>query len=178
MVTERVSLGSTSADATSSAIGVSSLPVTSLTLKVGVSATAVRSIGRLVVVDALSLPSTDVAVTVRLIVPLTCSGGVITRPLSSAGVSVTVPSGFTVPAEKVVPAGTSLKVIDRTSLGAVSADAISSATGVSSMPDAGVADKVGASATASNVTVKVSTEDAVSVPSVDVAVTVRSNEPL
>ncbi len=178
MVTDSTSSLSLRFEAISSAIGVSSLPAAGVTARVGVSATGVTSTLRFWLVDAVSVPSVEVAVTVRSKSPLKSAGGVMVRPVSSAGVKVTDPSGFTVPADRVAPAGISEMVIDSTSSLSVRFDAISSAIGLSSSPDAGVTARVGVSATGITSTFSVSEICAVSVPSVDIAMTVRSKSPL
>ncbi len=176
-VMDKTSLGSVRPDAISSAIAVSSFPVMSLTARVGVSATGAISTSRVLTVDAVSGPSAEVEVTVRLIWPLKLAGGSSCKPESSAGLSVTVPSGFRVPADNVAPAGMSLMVTERVSDMSVNAVVISRSTSVSSMPVAGVTVKSGASATGRTLTVKLSAIDATSAPSVDVALIDRSKEP-
>ena len=157
-------------------IGLSSEPVTSLATRVGASATASTVTVRLSVVVAVSpFASVVVAVTVRAMAPEKFCGGVMVRSTSWPGVSVTLPSALTVPAERTAPTGISVMVTEV----ALSETVTSRAIAVSSSPAASLVASSGASATASTVTELTEVVVAVSpFSSVAVAVTVRAMAPL
>ena len=159
-----------------SGIAVSSSPVTSVvTVSVGVSATGSTVTSIVSTVEAVSVPSVDVAVTVRVKSTSLSAGGVTVRPESCAGVSVQMPPPWSLPADKLAPAGTPETVTARLSEPSVSVSAEDIVSGIaaSSSPVASATVSVGASATGSTVTLIVSAMEAVSEPSVEVAVTVR-----
>ncbi len=179
--TDRVSLSSVSAEEMSRAMAVSSLPLAASVERVGASATPVTDTGNVAVVVAVSLPSVLVAVTVRSKSSLLFAGGVIVRFANCAGVSVATPS-VTVTASpsaiRTAPSGMPLISTDKVSLSSVSAEEMSRAMAVSSLPLAASAERVGASATPVTDTGNVAVVVAVSLPSVLVAVTVRSKSSL
>ncbi len=178
MVTVRTSPLSVRPASISRAMAESSELLASETSNVGASATPATSTVILPVVVATSSPSADCAVTVRSNDPLKSSAGVIVRPFRSVADSVQLPSPLSVPADKVAPSGTPLIVTERTSELSVKPASISSAIAVSSEPLASETSNVGASATPATSTVIVSVAVAMSLPSADWAVTVRSNDPL
>ena len=112
--------------------------------------------GRLAVVAALSPPtlSTATARASRVNSPLKPGGGVRVRPFNWSGVRVTLPSGFTAPADSVAPSGKPLTVTESVSEPSVSAsaDAMSSAIAESSSPFAACTTRLGASASPDTVT--------------------------
>ena len=122
--------------------------------RVGASATARTETARFEVVMAELPPKNSVALalTTRLRLPCTLAGRERVRPVRSAGVRFQVPAGPSTPWLSVVPAGTPLIVIDSDSLPSVSrSDALMCeprSMAVSSLPEAGVTDRLGASATA------------------------------
>ena len=178
MVTVSVSLESARPASISRAMALSSLPVTSDTSRVGASATPVTSTVMLSVTVATSSPSADVAVTPRSNDPLKSSAGVIVKPSSWSELSVQVPSPLSVPADSVAPSGTPLIVTVRVSELSARPASMSRAMAESSLPEASETSSVGVSATPSTSTVIEPVEVATSDPSVEVAVTPRSNEPL
>ena len=93
----------------------------------------------------------------------------IDRPVSSAGVRVTEPSGFTVPALSVAPAGMSEIVTLAVSLLSTSVTEIDNAIAVSSVPPAALVPSVASAAVPVTVTPRVVVVVAVS-PSASVAV--------
>src|SRR6218665_202606 len=124
--------------------------------------------------------SDDVAVTVRLKLPLACSGGVKVKPDNCAGVSVHVPSPLFVPADRLAPAGTPAIVMLSVSDPSVSTNAalMFSATAVSSVPLAVVTDSSGGVAVPLTLIPSGALTLSLVPFSVDVAVTVRLNAPL
>src|ERR1700730_4289004 len=152
-----------SASAMVSAIGVSSLPLTVVTVpvKLGASATGLTVTAMSVPAWMILPPSLVVASTCRLKLVVSPSP-VSVMPLSSCGVrvQVVVPSLSVteVPADSVTPAGTLLMVIDpraaSASVSPLSASTMVSAIGFSSSPLAvsTVPVKLGASATGLTVT--------------------------
>ncbi len=103
------------------------------------------------------------------------------RLASCAGVSVATPSvtvTVSPSAVRTAPSGMPLISTDRVSLSSVSAELISRAMAVSSGPLAASVERVGASATPVTETGRVAVVVAVSLPSVLVAVTVRSKSSL
>ena len=160
-------------------IGLSSEPVTSLATRVGASATAATVTVRLSVVVAVSpFASVVVAVTVRSMAPEKSSGGVIVRPASWPGVSVTLPSALTVPAESTAPSGMLVIVRETDSESSVTDADRSSAMALSSSPAASLTASTGASAIAVTVTGRLRLVSAVSpFSSTDVETTVRAMSP-
>ena len=169
-----VSLLSTSVTEMESAMAVSSVPLAALVPSVASAAVPVTVTPRVVVVVAVSpVDSVDVAATDNVKSAVLSVGGVIVRPVSCVGVSVTDPSGFTVPVDKVAPAGMSETVTVRVSEPSmsVSAEVMSRAIAVSSVPEAVFTVRVGASASPVTETASVSLTVAVSPDSVSVVVT-------
>ncbi len=179
MKTVRFSLGSIDIADRSSAMTPSSLPTTSLATTIGVSATGSTLTVTVLVLTAVSPASVEVAVIVRLREPLKLAGGVMVISASSAGVTETVPSGFSVPPLRVTPAGMSLMTTDEmvSSVSVTLTDAFKAIV-VSSSPETFGALSAGASATGASVTVRVSDVTARSPLSAEVAEIVRSSDPL
>src|SRR6218665_3872844 len=133
----------------------------------------------LAVVLALVLPSTAVAVTLRLTEPLQFAGGIIVRPTSCAARSVQLPLALRIPADRLAPAGRFEMLIDSVpckSTGASAAE-MASGTGTSSIPTAACTANTGVSATDATDTDSDAPVLAVVPFSCDVAVTVRATLP-
>ena len=155
------------------AIAVSSEPIAAATVRFGASATGFTVTASVWLVDALTEPSVEVDVTVRVKSASLFEGGVIVRPLSCAGESVQLPSPLFVPPDSVAPDGTPEITTDRLSEGSVAEVEIDRPIAVSSEPVAAATVRFGASATGLTVTASVWLVDALTEPSVDVDVTVR-----
>ena len=138
------------------AMAVSSFPLAAVTVRVGVSATAVTVTLRVALVLARSPFSASVlvAVTCNWKSASLLAGGVILRPFSWAEVRVQEPLPLLVPAESLAPVGTPAMVMERFSEPSVSVSngLIFNAMAVSSLPLAAVTVRVGVSATAETVT--------------------------
>ncbi len=156
MLTESTSLLSVTATPRSRAMLVSSSPMAGAGVKIGASATGSTVTARSLLTVSVLVPSVEVALTVKLNDPLKSLGGVMVKPLSSAAVTVTVPSGLTVPADKVAPVGMPLMTMSRTSLSTIRDEVISRSIALSSSPRAGTVVNVGVSAIGSTVTENVS----------------------
>ncbi len=100
------------------------------------------------------------------------------RPSRSPGASDQVPLPLSVPADNVEPTGTSAMVMVKISDWSLRAASIVNAMAVSSAPVAFCADRVGVSACGATDTDITSETDATDEPSIELAVTVRSNDPL
>ncbi len=178
IVSNRTSDETVRAELISRSMAVSSFPEPGVTERVGASATGLTLTFKVSDRDAVSVPSVAVTSTERSNDPLKFDGGVMVRPVSSAPVRETEPFGFTVPAESVAPVGMSLMTAVRVSSASLRPAPMLRAIGVSSLPDTGVTARVGVSAIGATSTFRFRVVDAVSVPSVEVAVTVRSKSPL
>lgn len=171
---------SVSDDVIERGMDVSSAPDAGATLRLGGVAVPVTETAK-VDIDVADVPfSNAVAVTLRLITPLLCSGGVRVSPMSWAGVNVHVPLPLFNPADRTAPAGTPAIRMERTSDPSVSAREAEmfSAIAVSSVPLAGGVTKTGASATPSTVTERGWLRVDVELPSLVVAVIPRLITPL
>ena len=155
-----------------SAIAVSSEPVAAETVRFGASATAFTVTARVWLVEAETLPSVEIDVTVSVKSASLLAGGVIVRPLSCAGVSVQEPLLLFVPAENVAPSGTPEITTETLSDESVADVEIERPIAVSSEPVAADTVRFGASATALTVTASAWLVEAETLPSVEIDVTV------
>ena len=165
-------------------IAVSSSPVAALVSREAMSATPVTETASVALWEAVSLPSVDVAVTVRLKSSASFAGGVMARPSSWSAVSVALPSVMVMVSPallvSVAPSGMFAISMARLSDASESADVMSSAMALSSEPDAALTSREGVSATASTETASVSVDIASAPPldSIAMARMVRLNSPL
>ena len=178
ITTDRLSELSARAEDMVSEIAVSSLPEVSATVRLGVSATALTVTSMVSTVEAVSEPSVEVEVTVRLKSALSLLGGVMVRPVSWAVVKVQLPSPLSLPAESVAPVGTPEITTDRLSELSLRAEDIVSEIAASSLPEVSATVRLAVSATPETETLTVPTLWLLSLPSVDVAVTVRAKSAL